>query len=316
MPESFDPMTVKELRQSLRRGSFVTPFLAVHALALAAMVIEFKQGSTSGASEYSGVLNLWILANSGPFWAIVGTICVLLMPLGGLFLMGQELEEGNHELLQLTTLNRWKIVVGKFTALWGLSVVTFASVLPYMVVRYLVGGVEWWHEAACAGSVLGASAMVGAGAIGASAFQNMGVRMAVFLLFIASMAGGVAPPLVGSAAVGNGCGILYHITAVTAVFCYVVVGLSLARSRLRLAVMAYEVKPGGMMLGILVFSPFLVGLITVFTCGAGGVAGLVVLALLAWKADTTPKITVPVNATLPGTSTPMSRTLPPDEPAR
>ncbi len=308
-------MTVKELRQSLRRGSFVTPFLAVHALALAAIVIEFKQGSESGASEYTGLLNLWMLASSGPFWAIVGAICVILMPLGGLFLMGQELEEGNHELLQLTTLNRWKIVFGKFAALWGLSVVTFASILPYMVVRYLVGGVEWWHEAVCAATILGASAMVGAGAIGASAFKNMGARMAVFLLFLFSMAGGCIPPLAGGAAIGNGCGILYHVTAVVAIACYVMMGLSLARSRLRLAVMAYEVKPGGMMLGILVFSPFLIGLITAFTCGVGGIGGLAIVTLLAWKADTTPKITgVSGKPNLPGTSVPIPKTRPPDEP--
>jgi len=171
-------MTAKELRQSLRRGSFVLPFLAIQALALAAMIAEFKIGSASGGSAASGMLNIWLLASSGPFWMIVGIICMILMPLGGLALMGQELEEGNHELLLLTQLNRWKVVVGKFKTLWGLSALTFVSLLPYVVVRYLVGGVEWWHEAACATTVLGVSAMIGAGAIGASAFQSIGARVA------------------------------------------------------------------------------------------------------------------------------------------
>jgi hypothetical protein len=80
--------------------------------------------------------------------------------------------------------------------------------------------------------------------------------------------------------------------------------------------MAYEVKPGGMMLGVLVFSPFLIGLLTAITCGVGGVAGLIAVGLISWKTDTTPKLTgVPGNSTLPGTSVPVSKSLPPDLPA-
>lgn len=283
-------MTAKELRQSLRRGSFVLPFLIIQVLALVAMVAEFKMGSTGGNSEVNGMLNFWLLASSGPFWMIVGVICMGIMPLGGLALMGQELEEGNHELLLLTKLNRWKVVLGKFVTLWGLSVVTFVSLLPYVVVRYLVGGVEWWHEATCAATVLGGSAMIGAGAIGASAFLGIGARIGVFSLFLASMLAGCAGPLVGSAMVTGGCGILYHFTALAAMLCYTVIGLALARSRLRLAVMAYEVKPGGMMMGVLIFAPFVIGISTAFTCGFGGLCGLILVTVAAAKIDSTPKV--------------------------
>jgi ABC-type transport system involved in multi-copper enzyme maturation permease subunit len=288
LPEGFDPMTAKELRQSLRRGSFVLPFLGIQFLALVAMIAEFRTGHAAASSEYTGVLNPWLLWSSGPFWMVVAVICMVVMPMGGLVLMGQELEEGNHELLLLTKLNRWKIVFGKFSTLWGLSVITFVSLLPYVVVRYLVGGIEWWHEAACAGTVLGGSAMIGAGAIGASAFRGIGARVAVMFLYLASMLAGCAAPLVGSAMVTNGCGILYHLTALAAVVCYTMIGLALARSRLWLAVMAYEVKPGGMMIGLLVFAPFAIGMITPFTAGFGGIAGLLGMAFIAIKLDATP----------------------------
>ncbi|MEI6178099.1 MAG: hypothetical protein WCS43_14495 [Verrucomicrobiota bacterium] len=290
-------MTPKELRQSLRRGSFVLPFLAIQALALMAMIAEFQIGSASGGSESSGMLNVWLLVSSGPFWMIVGTICMILMPLGGLVLMGQELEEGNHELLLLTKLNRWKVVVGKFMTLWGLSAITFVSLLPYVVVRYLVGGVEWWHEAACATTVLGVSAMVGAGAIGASAFQSIGARIAVFFLFIGSMVAGCGAALAGSAMVTGGCGVFYHFTAVMAVLCFTMIGLSLARSRLRLAVMAYEIKPGGMMVGVVIFAPFVIGLLSAMTCGFGGFLGLVIMGLVAARIDSSRK--APVQVPLP-----------------
>lgn len=288
LPEGFDPMTAKELRQSLRRGSFVTPFLGIQLLALVAMIAEFRTGHAAAASEYTGMLNPWLLWSSGPFWMVVAAICMIVMPMGGLVLMGQELEDGNHELLLLTKLNRWKIVLGKFATLWGLSVVTFMSLLPYVVVRYLVGGIEWWHEAACAWTVLGGSAMIGAGAIGASAFRGIGSRVAVFALFLASMAAGCAAPLLGSALVTNGCGVLYHLTALSAVFCYTLAGLAMARSRLRLAVMAYEVKPGGMIIGMLVFAPFLIGMITALSAGFGGIGGLLFVALIATRLDATP----------------------------
>lgn len=286
-------MTAKELRQSLRRGSFVLPFIGIQVLALIAMTAEFRGGHAAPASDFTGVLNPWLLVSSGPFWMIVGAVCMVLMPLGGVMLMGQELDEGNHELLLLTKLNRWKVVFGKFLTLWGLSVVTFVSLLPYVVVRYLVGGIEWWHEAACAGTVLGGSAMIGAGAIGASAFRNIGARVGVLFLFLFSMLAGCAAPVGMSAARTGGCGILYHLTAAAAILCYSLAGLALARSRLRLAVMSYEVKPGGMMIGLLVFAPFVIGMITAFTLGFGGIAGLLLMALVAWRIDLTPRVHAP-----------------------
>ena len=289
LPEGFDPMTVKELRQSLRRGSFVYPFLAIQLFAVVAMAVEFNLGHAAESSKYTGALNVWLLGTSGPFWMVVSAICLVLMPLGGLILMGQELEEGNHELLLLTKLDRWKVVSGKFITLWGLCALTFVSLLPYVVVRYLVGGIEWWHEAACAGTVLGGSAMLCAGAIGASAFKRTFVRIAVLGLYLASMGLGCAAPLFGIGAQSGGCGWLYHITALAAVVAFTLAGLALARSRLRLAVMAYEMNPSAMIIGLLVFAPFVIGLTTAVTVGWGGAIGLIGLAIVAVRMDVTPQ---------------------------
>lgn len=293
LPEGFDPMTAKELRQSLRRGSFVYPFLGIQLLAVCAMAAEFQLGYASESSNYTGALNPWLLVSSGPFWMVVSSICMVIMPLTGVILMGQELEEGNHELLLLTKLDRWKIVLGKFITLWGLSALTFISLLPYVVVRYLVGGIEWWHEAACAATVLGVSAMISAGAIGASAFKSLAARGGMLLLFLASMFGGAGAALLEAGIATKGCGWLYHIAALAAVICYTTMGLALARSRLRLAVMAFEVKPSGMVIGLLVFSPFVIGMATAVTLGYGGFAGLIGMALVAARIDVTPRLPNP-----------------------
>ena len=132
LPEGLGPMTVKELRQGLRRGMFIYPFIGIHLLAVVAMAVEFKMQEVEKFTEFAGVLNLLLFLPggmfSGVFWAVTGAVCLLFMPLGGLALMGQELEKGNHELLLMTPLSRWKVVRGKFLALWGLCLPTSCRV--------------------------------------------------------------------------------------------------------------------------------------------------------------------------------------------
>jgi ABC-type transport system involved in multi-copper enzyme maturation permease subunit len=289
LPDRFGAMLVKELRQNLRRGSFVYPFLAIQALAVIALVVEFQQGSGATFEKYSGMLNLAMLGEAGPFWWIVTLVCAGVMPLGGLILMGQELDDGNHELLLLTRLNRWKVVRGKFLTLWGLCVLTFVSLLPYVIVRYNVGAIEVRDELALSLSVVALSAMIAAGAIGASSFKRLLARIGVFLLFVGSMLLGGGIPLAAAAGVTQGCGVFYHLNALAAAACYTLLGLSLARSRLRLVVHAYEVKPSFMVVGLLVFAPFVIAMATAMTGGFGGFVGLVGMALVGLFADATPK---------------------------
>lgn len=289
LPDRFGPMTVKELRQGLRRNMFVIPFLAIQALAAAAMAVEFGRDAGGRFSTFPGVLNVILLFVNGPFWMVVSAVCVLVMPLGGLALMGQEMEEGNHELLLLTRLNRWSVVRGKFLMLWGLCLLTFLSLLPYVVVRYFIGGIELPRELACSLTVLCLSAMVSAGMLGASAFAGLGARIGMVLLFLFSMVGACSLPLAASAGVTRGCGVIYHINAAAAAFCYIMLGLSLARSRLRPAVHAYELKPSWMMGGLLVFTPFVVWITTAMTIGYGGFSGLVGMGLVAIYGDAKPK---------------------------
>ena len=305
LPDRFGAMLVKELRQNMRRGSFVYPFLGIQVMAVCALLAEFQDGSAASFEKYSGVLNLAMLGDSGPFWWGVMLVCAGIMPLGGLVLMGQELEEGNHELLLLTKLNRWKVVRGKFLTLWGLCVLTFVSLLPYVIVRYNVGAIEVLDELALSLSVLALSAMMCAGAIGASSFKGLLARTVVMLLFTGSMLVGGGIPLAAAAGVSNKCGVFYHLNAFAATACYVLLGLSLARSRLRLVVHAYEVKPSFMVVGLLIFAPFVIGMTTAVTAGYAGFVGLVGMALVGLFADATPKAPAWVKPPAPNIPPPM-----------
>lgn len=291
LPESLGPMTTKELRQSMRRGSFVIPFLVIQILAVLATILEFQRGEVEKLheSEAVGMLNIVLMWESGPFWAMVAVVCMLVMPLGGILVMGQELEEGNHELLLLTKLGRWKIVLGKFLTLWGLCVLTFVSLLPFVVVRYVLGEVEWWYEFACSATVIGGSALMCAGVIAASAFKTIAGRIFILMLYIGSMLLGCGAALAITGSATDGCGWIYHLTALSAVICYVATGLALARSRLRLVVLAYEVKPSGMVIALLVCMPFALALVAAITWGHAAYVGLLGMAFVAMRLDISPK---------------------------
>lgn len=290
LPDKFGAMNTKELRQSLRRGSFVYPFLAIQFFAVGAMAMEFRGGQSQTLDpDWVGLLNIALLWKSGPFWMVVGLVCTVILPMGGILRMVEELEDGNHELLLLTRLDRWRVVLGKFAGLWGMSVLTFVSLMPYMLVRYLVGGIEWWYELACAGTVLGVAALVCAGVIGASGFGGMGMKTMVLLLYLGSATGGGGVAILSTLFGPGGAGWLYHLNAVVVLVAYTVVGLALARSKMRLALHAYEVRPSRMLVALLVFSPCFIGMVTAFTLGKLGLIAVLIMGWVAWYCDQTPK---------------------------
>jgi hypothetical protein len=81
----------------------------------------------------------------------------------------------------------------------------------------------------------------------------------------------------------------YHIFAVIVVVCYVMLGLLVARSRLRLALMNFEIKPSSLLVIIIGLAPFIVGMVAAFIYGFGSIAGTILLTFLAWNSDRTPK---------------------------
>ncbi|MFK7850739.1 MAG: hypothetical protein AB8D78_07155 [Akkermansiaceae bacterium] len=296
LSDRFGPMTAKELRQSLRRSSFVFPFLGIHLFATAAIIAEF-QFDLGGSGDLSAML-FWDPDHIGPFWWVAMIICGILMPLGGFLLLPQEIDEGNHEILLLTKLSRWQIVFGKFMMLWGLSVLTFTSLLPYIIIRYFIGGIEWFHELANAGTVLSAAAVISAAALAASGFTHLAAKMGVFFLFLFSAITGGGLSLIGGGIWMNAAAtskwaipsvIFYHLCAITAVVCYAFLGMIVARSRLRLATMNFELKPSAIILIIVGLAPFVIGMVAAVTCGFGSIAGVLLLTFLAWRSDITPK---------------------------
>ena len=293
LPDRIHPMIVKELHQSMRRASFVYPFLIVQVLAVAAMAVEFASDG-SNRSEFIGWMNVWMLVESGPFWNVVGGMCGVVMPLAGLMLMGQEVEEGNHELLLLTKLNRWSVVRGKFLVLWSISTLGFVSLLPYVVVRYLRGGVEFLQEMACSMTVIGLAAVMSAGALGASSFRHIAGRFMAFVVFLAAALFSGTAVLIPSALVTKRwtpawTAVIYHLNAMFFLACFVLFGMAMARARLRLILHFYEPHPRSGLIGLLVVTPIVAGLASLLTMGYAGGLGLLGMTIAVYYADNTPR---------------------------
>ncbi|MEY3394877.1 MAG: hypothetical protein RL346_1113 [Verrucomicrobiota bacterium] len=289
-------MLAKELRQNLRRYSFIYPFLCIHLFAIAAIFFEFKFEISSGGS--TPAIFFWDPDHIGPFWWVAMVVIGFLMPLAGFMLMPQEIEEGNHEILLLTQINRWQIVFGKFMTLWMLCLLTLTSLLPYIIIRYFIGGVEWLNETANAATVVSVSAIICSVSIAASGYPNIGSKLGVLLLMLFSSATGGGIGMIGGAIWMEASKtsrwswiamVFYHFSAVIMVAGYVILGLLVARSRLRLAILSFEIKPSSLLLIIIGLAPFIVGMVAAFTCGFGSILGVVLLTFLAWHSDRTPK---------------------------
>ncbi|MFD2257385.1 hypothetical protein ACFSSA_11940 [Luteolibacter algae] len=316
LPERLGAITVKELRQSLRRTSFIYPFIFIHIFATTSILVEFQLGSNHLSSGNPAVLQ-WEGDKVGYFWWIAMSVCGLLMPLAGFFLMPQETDEGNHELLLLASLSRWQIVFEKFLMLWGLSLLTFVSLLPYIIIRYFIGGIEWLHELANSGTVLAVAAIIAAASLAASGFKHMAAKASVFILFLfCTLLGGgigmIGPAMVMDLAKTSRwlvpSAIFYHLCAVVMVSSFCFIGLLVARSRLRLAVMNFEVKPSSLILIMLGVAPFIIGAIAACTCGFGSILGVLLIAYLAWNTDRTPK--APKSFPAPAPNIPLASTNP------
>ena len=79
------------------------------------------------------------------------------------------------------------------------------------------------------------------------------------------------------------------VSRLSVAFCYIILGLALARSRIRLVVHHYEVKPSWMIFGTLLLTPVVVLMATPMTVGWAGGLALIGMGLVGFFADRSPK---------------------------
>lgn len=160
-------MLVKELRQGMRTNLFVVAFILLQTV----MVL----------SLLTGISNPGAAGTNGFFWFFIVVILLVVQPLRGCNALSAEYQFHTMDLIQLTRLNGWRITLGKWTALNAQSLLFLTGVLPYLVMRYFLGNVNFVADLVALGLLGLGSALASAITIGCSAFR-FSILRGVFLV--------------------------------------------------------------------------------------------------------------------------------------
>ena len=124
--DSLNPILVKELRQQLRSNVFVGALFFVQvSMVFQSLVMLFTPYKTS----------LF-------FWVTISLYLFVLEPLRALSIVRDEYYQNTLDPLLLTRLSPRKIIIGKWCAVILQIIIFISSVLPYLIIRYLLGGEE------------------------------------------------------------------------------------------------------------------------------------------------------------------------------
>ena len=293
-------MVVKELRQGLRARRFIGPFLLIQLLAVFAVLSETAVADLSAGGGRSGAGPLNGGFSDGLLVFVISLVVGVVMPLTGFGALRPELERGrNVELLLLANVSRWQIVVGKWLVMCALAWLILISLVPYMLARHFIGGVNIVYSLTfLAGLAMGNAALNGV-IIGASGFGNYIGRIVVLVIggisysVTASMCSAMwiaRGALRGRGAPDDSIGTMLISTAFSFVpsVLYSLYGLQIGRSRLRLFEDPTEPPASGLIIAMMLFTPLLVGMFAVPTAGIGGVVAAAVLVFLTLVIDRGP----------------------------
>jgi hypothetical protein len=183
-PAWLPSMVVKELRQGLRTRGFVgtlVVFQLVMALAMLPIALPDVWGGVAAATPF--------------FWSVIVVQLLLIGPARALGGLQQEADSRTLDLLLLTRLDAWGIVLGKWLALLAQSALLMVAMLPYAFVRWFAGAVDLMAEAQVGLALFAVSALLTAGGLWASRVSKvLRVVLVIALLF----AGQVLFPMVGA----------------------------------------------------------------------------------------------------------------------
>lgn len=161
--DRLSPMVVKELRHGLRTRMFAS-MLTTFQLCMILIV-------------GSGVLGVPAEVMGNIFWSIALIALLLALPVRGFGALSGEMLGGTMDMLTLTSISSFRIVWGKWTALFSQSLLVAVSLLPYMVARYYFGGVEIVREGVALFLAVLASAITSAAFVAFSSQKSIILRL-------------------------------------------------------------------------------------------------------------------------------------------
>lgn len=165
--DRLSPMLVKELRQGMRAKLFVTVFLALQGL-LALILLTSIAASSSASSVGSDI--------SGIIFMFFSFAVLIVQPLRGVGTLHREIKSLTLELIVLTRLTAWKIVLGKWISIVSQSALIAAAMIPYLVLRYWFGEMNLFGEISLFIIIFILSAVATAAVVGLSCVPSIVLR--------------------------------------------------------------------------------------------------------------------------------------------
>ena len=135
LDDLWNPILVKEVRQSLRGRLFRMSFMGTLVLAaLACTTIIMSMGSNISETEARGYVTSMLLCMGCALWAVV--------PFATFQSMGSEWEENAYDLLILSDIRPRRIVRGKLLSASVQGLLFVAAFLPFLILSFLLQGVD------------------------------------------------------------------------------------------------------------------------------------------------------------------------------
>lgn len=175
--DRLSPMLVKELRQGLRAKTFVIVFLTIQGLLL--LVLLSAIAGSSQPQRAGGTI-------SGIIFMFYSMALLVIQPVRGIGTLHREVQAKTIELMVLTRLSAWRIVLGKWVSIVSQSALLLAAIIPYLILRYWFGDMNLFGELSLMLLVFLFSAILTAIVVGISCIPSVLLRGLVPLL-----AGGV-----------------------------------------------------------------------------------------------------------------------------
>lgn len=171
--DRLSPMVVKELRHGLRTRVFASVLTTFQLC----MILIVSSGVLGVPAEVVGNI----------FWTIALTALLLALPVRGFSALSGEVQGGTMDMLTLTSISSFRIVWGKWTAMFSQSLLLAVSLLPYMVARYYFGGVEIVRESVALFLAVLASAITSAAFVAFSSQKSIILRLFLTAGILASL---------------------------------------------------------------------------------------------------------------------------------
>lgn len=167
-PDRLSPMVVKELRQGLRTRGFAITLLMMHVLLIIATLIT---GSAENADETRWLFDL-----------LAVVVLCLIMPFRVSNALAEEVKLNTLDMLLLTRLSCSRIVVGKWASVALQSLLIALSLMPYIVARYVFGGLDLSSEFLTLGSQWLGGCVLASALVALSTIRQAWLRMVIIII--------------------------------------------------------------------------------------------------------------------------------------